>query len=486
MPTHNISARQAAGNASSFTPRSSPTSASASSAYQGTKRTRSSPSLPQGLTASPVTIAAPVKSGNHSATKAEDNAKVSSTTAAASADGDGEDSRGEHTECPAWLLTLLSSTNILEGALNCVARSFDASQSTAWKDAPTDALLDSLVLQRKRPAWSRPGDDSSESDKSGGERHCDVSSSETESEGDDEGVGRDAPLWKPVAVLPRKRGRPRLEKPKRSAEKGFSPVAYRRGVPSSLRVKIDDSFAQALNRLANTLAAELPADASVRRQLLTLSRQLANSMTRTYQLIAGDGAPVIKLEFTRGAKGGAVHHGGAGTPRSRVRFITKAAAARLMAAAQNLRGCFDDSDSSSLRHQAIETNTILEFPECSRAKRRFTEQGQGGSGSVFGSRGQGQLKVADDCPGDIKPALDVVRACLRSDPDPLHDIRFAVDTPVVSDEDSGLFGEFDVIANRDILPGEMGPYSGTVLRDDEVLRHLAKKPRVFLRAMHFW
>ena len=416
---------------------------------------------------------------------------MSSTTAdaaASSAGGSGETSGGadsdigEHEECPAWLLTLLSSTNILDGALNSVARA----TSKASGDTRDEELLVSLVLQRKRPAWSRAADDSSDAES---EKYEDLSSSDEESdtEHEDEGSHGERPVWRTSTEVPQKRGRPRSAGLKLcSSPETYSPLAYRPGVPPSLHVKVDDSFACALNSLADAVAAEVPSNVGVRCQLLKLCCQLANSMTRTYQLIAGDGAPIMRLRSAKGVGSKCGEGGNGKTASTRSRFISKAAAGRLKAAAQNLRECFDDTDSSSLRRQAMETNTILEFPENSRAKRRFTEQGQGGSGSVFGSRGQGQLKVAEDCPEDIKPALDVVRACLRSDPDPQHDLRFAVDTPIVRDENSGLFGEYDVIANRDVHPGEMGPYSGTVLRDDEVLRHLAKKPRVFLRAMHFW
>jgi len=38
----------------------------------------------------------------------------------------------------------------------------------------------------------------------------------------------------------------------------------------------------------------------------------------------------------------------------------------------------------------------------------------------------------------------------------------------VRDEESPLFGELDVVANRDITVGELGPYAGVLLRDDEV------------------
>ena len=37
------------------------------------------------------------------------------------------------------------------------------------------------------------------------------------------------------------------------------------------------------------------------------------------------------------------------------------------------------------------------------------------------------------------------------------------------DEGSPLFGELDVVANRDITVGELGPYAGVLLRDDEVV-----------------
>lgn len=39
----------------------------------------------------------------------------------------------------------------------------------------------------------------------------------------------------------------------------------------------------------------------------------------------------------------------------------------------------------------------------------------------------------------------------------------------VRDEESPLFGELDVVANRDITVGELGPYAGVLLRDDEVI-----------------
>jgi hypothetical protein len=61
-----------------------------------------------------------------------------------------------------------------------------------------------------------------------------------------------------------------------------------------------------------------------------------------------------------------------------------------------------------------------------------------------------------------------------------------VDIVTVRDKGSPLFGELDVVANRNITVGELGPYAGVLLRDDEVLSHLAQKPRAFLRAMHFW
>jgi hypothetical protein len=42
---------------------------------------------------------------------------------------------------------------------------------------------------------------------------------------------------------------------------------------------------------------------------------------------------------------------------------------------------------------------------------------------------------------------------------------------------SPLFGEKEVMATRDIEPGELGPYAGVLLRDDEVLQHLGARPR---------
>ena len=62
--------------------------------------------------------------------------------------------------------------------------------------------------------------------------------------------------------------------------------------------------------------------------------------------------------------------------------------------------------------------------------------------------------------------------------------RQQVDKRRVTDPESGLFGEWDVVANRDLTVGDMGPYSGMVLHDSEVLRYL-RRPRQILRAMHF-
>ena len=70
----------------------------------------------------------------------------------------------------------------------------------------------------------------------------------------------------------------------------------------------------------------------------------------------------MRLRSAKGV-GSKCGEGGGKTASTRSRFISKAAAGRLKAAAQNLRECFDDTDSSSLRRQAMETNTILEFPE---------------------------------------------------------------------------------------------------------------------------
>jgi len=44
-----------------------------------------------------------------------------------------------------------------------------------------------------------------------------------------------------------------------------------------------------------------------------------------------------------------------------------------------------------------------------------------------------------------------------------------VDLVTVRDEESPLFGELDVVANRNITVGELGPYAGMLLRDDEVI-----------------
>jgi hypothetical protein len=92
----------------------------------------------------------------------------------------------------------------------------------------------------------------------------------------------------------------------------------------------------------------------------------------------------------------------------------------------------------------------------------------------------------DDLPPSVTPFSDVVRACLRSDVSMDHDLRLAVDVVTVKDPACPLFGEQEVVANRDIVAGELGPYAGMLLRDDEALAHLAKRPRSFLRAMHFW
>ena len=48
---------------------------------------------------------------------------------------------------------------------------------------------------------------------------------------------------------------------------------------------------------------------------------------------------------------------------------------------------------------------------------------------------------------------------------------------MVSDHSDPLFGELEVVATADIEAGEMGPYAGVLLRDDEVLTHLGQKPR---------
>ena len=49
-----------------------------------------------------------------------------------------------------------------------------------------------------------------------------------------------------------------------------------------------------------------------------------------------------------------------------------------------------------------------------------------------------------------------------------RDLRIATDLVRVEDPGSPLFGEMDVVANRDVAPGELGPYAGVLLRDDEV------------------
>jgi hypothetical protein len=40
-----------------------------------------------------------------------------------------------------------------------------------------------------------------------------------------------------------------------------------------------------------------------------------------------------------------------------------------------------------------------------------------------------------------------------------------------------LFGELEVVATADVEAGEMGPYAGVLLRDDEVLNFYGQQPR---------
>jgi len=80
----------------------------------------------------------------------------------------------------------------------------------------------------------------------------------------------------------------------------------------------------------------------------------------------------------------------------------------------------------SFSQALTEGGRIMAFAEGSRAKRRFVNSGQGGI--LFGSGGAGGTVMLRpvDCPEDASPNLHVVRACLRGDVDPSHDLRFAV------------------------------------------------------------
>lgn len=97
---------------------------------------------------------------------------------------------------------------------------------------------------------------------------------------------------------------------------------------------------------------------------------------------------------------------------------------------------------------------------------------------------KGRLKCVD-CPDDVHIKIEVVSACVKGE---CHesDLRFATQVKTVKDTQSPLFGENEVVATRDIKKGELGPYAGVLLRDDEVLQHLGGRPRPFLRALHFW
>jgi hypothetical protein len=88
-----------------------------------------------------------------------------------------------------------------------------------------------------------------------------------------------------------------------------------------------------------------------------------------------------------------------------------------------------------LRCQALaDGGRIVAFAEGSRAKRRFVNSGQGGDRfSGYGGAGGAVALRAVDCPADASPNLAVVRACLRGDFDPSHDLRFAVKTHTISE-----------------------------------------------------
>lgn len=85
-----------------------------------------------------------------------------------------------------------------------------------------------------------------------------------------------------------------------------------------------------------------------------------------------------------------------------------------------------------------EGGRIMAFAEGSRAKRRFVNSGQGGI--LLGSGGAGGTVMLRpvDCPEDASPNLHVVRACLRGDVDPSHDLRFAV-RPIAQIPSVGLW-----------------------------------------------
>jgi len=171
--------------------------------------------------------------------------------------------------------------------------------------------------------------------------------------------------------------------------------------------------------------------------------------------------------------------------------VSPAGLAKLKTLCGNLRQALDVADPRSDSALAVQrmqdANRMVCFAEGSRAKRRFMNSAQGGS-SAYG-QGGGALHCTlrpVDCPDEVSPKLEVVRQCLRNEVCEDHDMRLRVDAKVVSDHSDPLFGELEVVATADIEAGEMGPYAGVLLRDDEVLTHLGQKPRVFLRAMHFW
>lgn len=138
-----------------------------------------------------------------------------------------------------------------------------------------------------------------------------------------------------------------------------------------------------------------------------------------------------------------------------------------------------DTDVEHVAYEAdgsAELQTVVPGSRAGRVRGQFTSST---------SHTRTDISLCDDRDADVVSMARLRKCVCGERPSNQHDMRCRVGIKMINDPENPLNGQFDVYATSDISKGDVGPYSGLVLHDKEII-HMIPQPRMLARCLHFW